>query len=417
MTVAVLRNGLRVLIEPVRGVRTVSVGVWFAAGSRQDPPGQAGTAHLLEHLVFKGSGARSALALARAMDALGGQFNAFTTRENTCFHARTLGNRCDLAVELLAEMVVAPRLDAADVERERLVVQDELAMIADDPGETADEAFARALWGDHPLAQPQAGTPTSVAGLEAAALSAFHRAHYVGRRAVVAVAGRVHPDEVLAAVERCFGAFPAGEPPGPCAPPRAGAQAMRLRRTTEQAHLVFGTAAPSQVDEARWDAGLLASILGGSPSSRLFQAVREERGLCYDIGATYGEWADAGELVVFLSCGPRQAQTAATLALDEIRRLCSAGVPREEFRRHVDQFIASVWMGMESTEARMTRLGRQAVAGLPLLGPREVVARIRACTPRSVKQLAERLGDPGAWAAAYVAPKGRAPEPWAWAEQ
>lgn len=392
------------------------MGIWFAAGSRQDPDGKAGAAHLLEHLVFKGSGRRSARALAEAMDALGGQFNAFTTREHTCFHARTLATRCDTAIELLAEMVVAPRLDPLDVARERQVVLDELAMIADDPAETADEMFAAALWPDHALGRPQAGTPESVGRLDAEALTAFHALHYVGGRAVLAVAGRVRPDRILAAVERHFGPLRGGRPPEPTQPPHPATRALRLRRATEQAHLILGTAAPGVADQDRWDVALLTSVLGGSPSSRLFQALREDRGLCYDVGATAAEYADTGELAVFLACGPRQAATAAEVTLQEIRRLGEEQIPKEEFRRHVDQLVAGVWMGLESTEARMGRLGRQAVAGEPLQGPAEVVSCLRESTPKTVRRLAQRLGDPAGWAAAFVGPRGPKPGPWAWTD-
>jgi len=412
-----LPNGLRLLVEPVAQVRTVSVGIWFPAGSRDDPPGREGAAHLLEHLVFKGSGRRGARALAEAMDALGGQFNAFTTREHTCFHARTLGAHLTQALELLAELVVAPRLDESDAERERQVVLDELAMIADDPGESADESFGRALWGDHPLGRPEAGTTDSVRALRAAHLAEFHRDHYTAAGGVLAAAGRVDPERLLGAAERLFAGLGAGTPPVARAPAVPRAEALRRIRASEQAHVVLGTAAPGQADEERWAAALLAAVLGGSASSRLFQAVREERGLCYDVGAACGEYSDTGELVVFLSSAPELVGEAVAVALGEIRALAAGGVPAAEFARQRGQLLAGLWMGLESTEARMMRLGRQAVAGLPLLAPRQVAARLRAVTRTALRTAAERLGDPGSWAAAYVGPRGSEPSPWAWTDE
>lgn len=416
MTVDVaLPHGLRLVVERVAHVRTASAGLWFPAGSREDPPEGAGTAHLLEHLVFKGSGAQGARALAEAMDALGGQFNAFTGREQTCFHCRTLAGRLGDGLRLLAELVVAPRLDEGDLARERGVVLDELAMIADDPAETADELLGEALWGDHPLGRPQAGTVQSVRAVRAADLAAFHGRHYVARGAVLAVAGAVDPDRVVAGAEAAFSGLRPGAAAGPRARAVPRAAVRRRHRRTAQAHLVLGAPAPSQADEDRWAAGLLASVLGGSPSSRLFQAVREERGLCYDVGASYAEWSDAGEFVAFLSSAPRSIGAAAQVTVEEIRRLAADGVPAAELERHRAQALAGLWMAQEGTEARMMRLGRQAVSGLPLLRPADMASALRGVTARDLRTSAERLGDPACWAAAFVGPAA-APGPWTWEE-
>lgn len=397
-------------------VRTASIGIWFQAGSRDDPPAAAGAAHLLEHLVFKGGRRLGARRLAEAMDALGGQFNAFTSREHTCFHARTLGNRLPEALELMAEMVVAPRCDHEEVERERLVVLDELSMIADDPAETADELCAAALWGDHPLGRPLAGSPASVRRIGAPELRAFHAQHYVGARCVVAAAGQFRPEEILRAVESALGGLPAGSPAAePDRPVPLRAQRRQVRRS-QQAHLVLGVPAPGQADPGRWAAALCTSILGGSPSSRLFQSLREERGLCYDVGAALGEYSDAGEFSVYLAAGPGEAARAAGLALEEIAALAADGPTPEELRRHQDQLVASVHMGAEGTEARMTRLGRQAVAGLPLLSAAQITAQVRRVSRRAVQDFAAGFGDPAGWAAAYVGPRAAAPAPWLWEE-
>jgi len=405
---------VRILLEPLSHVRTASIGIWFAVGSREDPQGQAGVAHLLEHLVFKGGRRYGARLLAEAMDALGGQFNAFTTREHTCFHARTLGTRLCDALELLMEMVVLPRCDEAEAQRERQVVLDELAMIADDPGETAEELLSTALWGQHPLGLPQAGTPASVAGLDAAALRGFHAARYVGGSCVVAAAGRFAVEDVLRTAEAGLGGLPAGVgQPARSGPAPLRAALAQIRRS-QQAHLCLGAPAPGQGDPLRWAAALFCSILGGSPSSRLFQAVREDRGLCYDVGAGGTEYSDAGELAIFLSTAPTEAALATRLALAETRRLAAEGPTAAELRRHQDQLVASVHMALEGNDARMTRLGRQAVAGLPLLPLTEVCRHIRGVTRRGLAAYAATLGDPAGWAAAFVGPRAAAPGPWAW---
>ncbi len=409
-----LRNGVRVLCEPLAGCRTASVGIWFQAGSRDDAPYGAGAAHLLEHVVFKGGRRHGARALAEAMDTLGGQFNAFTTREHTCFHARTIGSRLAEGLDLLAEMVVDPRCDAPEVERERSVVCDELAMLADDPGEIVDELFSAALWGGHPLGQPPAGTLESVRALDADTLLRFHRTHYVGERCVVAAAGRLQAEPFLAAAEAALGALPPGTAAQPRPAPEPHGLARARGRRSEQAHLVFGSPGPTLRSPDRWAAALYVSMLGGSPSSRLFQSLREERGLCYDVGVSDAEYEDAGEVAVFLATGPREAARAAELAIAEVRRLAEAGPTEQECRRHCDLLVAAVQMGMEGAEARMTRLGRHAVAGLPLLAVEQVVRRIQRVSPADVQATGRRLGDPSAWAAAFVGPPGGRPGPWRW---
>lgn len=402
------------LIEPMPRARSVSVGLWIAAGSRRDPAGREGLAHLLEHLLFKGTPRRGARALAEAMDALGGQFNAFTTRDLTCYHARTLGRRFGDGLALLAEMVAQPRLDAQDLERERQVVLDELAAIEDDPGETAEELLGPALWGAHPIGRPQAGTPQTVRTMAIEELTAFHRRHYVGRQLVVAVAGQVSPDRALAQVAAALGGLPAGAEPEWQERPRPQPRAHRRARRSAQAHVLCATAAPTAVDEGHWATALLASVLGGSPSSRLFQAIREEDGLCYDVGATYNDDVDAGELTVYLATSPAHASAATERALSQVRLLARDGVPQAELLRHRDQLLAGLWMTMEGCESRMVRLGRLATCGLPLVPPSQVAAALRAVRPGQVRAQAAALGDPAAWAAVYVGPAAHAPGVWRW---
>lgn len=397
-------------------VRTATCGLWFPVGSRDDPPGCGGLAHFLEHLVFKGSRARSARHLAEAMDALGGQFNAFTTREHTCFHGHVLARHLPEAIGLLADMVVAPRLDREDTERERQVILDELAMLADDPVETVESLWARSLWGRQALGRPQAGEPASVARLSAAQVRRFHREHYCGARLVVTVAGSFHTPSVLAAVTGALQGLPAGEAPKGRRLGRPHARALRRVRPGEQAHLVFGTVGPGQGAPERFAAAVWASVVGGSPSSRLFQALREGEGLCYDVGATCSEYSDTGELTCWLATAPEEAQRAAEIAVATIRELAATGPTQDEVARHTQQLQAGVWMDLEGTEARMLRLGRWAVAGDAFLTPGQISARLRALRPASVRALARALGDPAGWAVAYLGPAGAAPDLWTWRE-
>ena len=410
----VLPCGARLLVESIPGTRTVAIGVWLDVGSRDDAESRAGAAHFVEHLLFKGGAGRDARALAEAMDRLGGQFNAFTSREHTCFHARTLDQHFADGAGLLAEMVLHASLRALDVERERQVILAELAMIADDPGETADELFAKALWGGHPLARPEAGTVRGVEAFDAADARAFYGEHYVGHRAVIAVAGGVVPQAAAEVVASAFAGMAPGTPRAPRLPARPAVRRMRLPRRCEQSHVLLGTAGPALGDGRRYAAELLVSILGGSPSSRLFQAVREERGLCYDVGAIPAAYTDAGEIAVFLAASPASAREAAAVTLAELRRLAVEGVPAAELALHREQLLAGLWMGLEGAEAHMGRLGRAAIAGLPLVPPEEVADRLAAVRADDVAALFLDLGDPAGWAAAYVGPRRGTPGTWSW---
>ena len=397
--------------------RTASIGLFVAAGGRQDPPGRAGLAHFLEHMVFKGSRHRSGQTLAEAMDELGGQFNAFTEREFTCFHAHALPEQLPAALELLGELVLAPRLDVHDARAERQVILEELAMLADDPAETADELLSAALWGRHPLGRPLAGTGRSVRSLGVADLERFRREHYVGRRLVLAAAGDLDPGVVLSLAQSVLGEVPAGLEPEAPPRPQGHAGVRRIIRDSAQAHLVLGRAGPDARSPERFVAALWASLLGGSPSSRLFRALREERGLCYDVGASATLYADAGEVAVFVATTPGQAAEAAELLLGEVRALGRDGPGAEEVARHQRLLLAGLWMGQETPEGRMLQLGRVTTAHLPWLEPEALAAALAAVRPEEIARLGGALGDPAGWAAAVVGPSWAAPAPFAWREE
>ena len=416
VTDVTLPSGLRIIVEPIPGVPTVAVGVWFEVGSRDEPESCLGVAHFVEHLLFKGSVGRDARALAEAMDRLGGQFNAFTSKEHTCFHARTLREQFVDGVHLLADLVLRARLQADDIARERTVILSELAMIADDPGETADELFARSLWGASALGRPAAGTIEGVQACDARMVRGFYQEHYVGQRAVIAVAGGVEAGHAVDVLSRAFADLPPGSPRPLPGPVRPAIRSLRAPRTSEQAHLIIGAAGPALADPRRFAAELWISILGGSPSSRLFQAVREDLGLCYDVGAAAAAYGDAGEVVVFLAAAPTSVREAAAVMLSEVRRLTSEGVTETELSLHKAQWLAGLWMGLEGTEARMGRLGRQAIAHLPLTPPTEAAERLAAVTVDEVDALSADLGDPAQWACAYVGPKRGTPAGWNWVD-
>jgi len=408
-----LSGGLRVVVEPMPHVRTVAIGVFVRAGARDELDVPLGTAHLLEHMLFKGSTGRDAALLARAMDDLGGQFNAYTTQEFTCFHARTLSEHAVAALELLAELVTRPALRVSDLERERSIVLDELRWVADDPEELLEEDFARALWEDHPLAHPEAGTPEEVSGCTVEDLVRFYRAHYVAARTVIVAAGAVQPEAFLDGVQRTF-SLPAGVPVGHSQPPTAAGLALQRIWPGEQARLVIGQIGPSLADDRRWPAALLVSILGGSQSSRLFQLLREERGLCYDVAAFDATFSDAGYIAMTLATSPAHAEEAVALALGVVEDVARQGVLPEEVERHRRLAIQQLWMAWEGPETRMTALGRAAVLDRPLEVAGDAVRRLEAVSPEEIVAVLRSLGEPAGWAAAAVVPAPRRLGPWAW---
>ena len=316
-----LPGGLRVLTEAVPGVRSVSLGIWVTVGSRDESPEQAGAAHYLEHLLFKGTRRRSAAEIAEAFDGVGGELNAFTAKEHTCFYAHVLDTDLPMAVDVLADVVTDAVLEPAHVELERNVVLEEIAIRDDDPEDLLGELFDDAMFGDHPLGRPIVGTDESVRAMDRAVLHEFWRGRYTTPRMVVAAAGNLHHEHVvdLAAAALDGAASRAGRDAEPAPlraadPPRPTVTRLALLSDdSEQAHLMIGVPGVSRHDPRRPALSVLSTALGGGPSSRLFQQVREERGLAYSVYSATASYADAGTLAVYAGCGPERLGEVATV--------------------------------------------------------------------------------------------------------
>lgn len=361
---------------------------------------------MLEHLVFKGTVRRSARAIAEFADAAGGNLNAYTTREYTCYYDKVLDEQFAGALDVLTDMVVAPRLAADDFAKERLVILDELRLLEDTPEDLVQDLFFQALWGRHATARPVAGRVTSIRRLDIEDLRRFHADHYGADRLVLAVAGHVDPDMVLREAERRLGGLRPGPAPRRRRPPspRAGRR-VRAKRT-EQVQLCVGCAAPGIGHPSFWPTLLLANLLGGGTSSRLFQSIREDRGLVYDVGTFHASQSDSGAFAVYLAAGPQAVTEATNLALAEVSGLRVRAVDAAELQRQKDQFRRGFWLGLEGTHSRMSRLGRSLVLGQPLWEPEEVLARIEGVSVADVVAAAQALECPERWAAAAVGPGG-----------
>ena len=386
-----LPNGARIVFERMEGVRSVSLGIWVGAGSRFERAEEGGSAHFIEHMLFKGTETRTAAQLAEEADALGGQLNAYTTRDNTCFYTRVLDTHLPRAAEVLADMFFRSRFDEADVENEKGVIGEEIDMYEDTPEDVAAENL---LAGCFPgaLGRPVLGTEETLAGLSGRSLRAFMERTYTAPRIAVALAGSF-TDADVDAVARIFAQMPPAERSEP--ERSAYAPCLTLReKAVEQNQLVLGFPGLETASEERFAMQLFSNILGGSSSSRLFQTVREKHGLCYSIYSFTAGYQDTGLFAVALAANRQSERRALGLTIDELRRIRDDGVTAAELGRAREQVTASILMSLESSASRMNRLGYGELF-LPrgALTPDELIERYEAVTLADVRSLAQRTLD------------------------
>jgi predicted Zn-dependent peptidase len=358
-----LPGGLRIVTEHVPSVHSASVGVWVGVGSRDEGASVAGAAHFLEHLLFKSTPTRTAVDIAQAIDAVGGDLNAFTTKEHTCYYAHVLDTDLELAVDLVSDVVLRGQCAMHDVELERDVVLEEIAMRDDDPEDSLGDVFLGALFGQHPIGRPVIGSAETVSKMTRAQLHSFHVRRYRPDRMVVAVAGNVHHAEVVSLVRRYFGSrLVRGRSP---VPPRKGTgrvpghPALTLvNRDADQTHLSLGVRAPGRHWKHRWALSVLNTTLGGGLSSRLFQAVRESRGLAYTVYSTVDTFADSGALSVYAACLPERFDEVVRVITDVVESVAVDGITEEECRIAKGSLRGGLVLGLEDSGSRMNRIGR-----------------------------------------------------------
>jgi predicted Zn-dependent peptidase len=390
----VLPDGLTVVTERMPDVRSVAIGVWLRCGSRHERREQGGISHFIEHMVFKGTESRTAERIAEEVDSIGGHMDAFTSKEYAAFHLKVLDEHLPLAAEILGDIVLHPRFDDDDIAREKQVVFEEMSMVEDTPDDLVMELFNEVFWPDHPLGRPILGTRRIVGGLDRRQLLAFFRRVYHPGNIVLAAAGRLKHDAVCRLVERHFSGL---EPGGGAARTRPPAATSRLvtrdKKELEQVHLCLGTRAYSQVHSGRHASYVLNTVLGGSMSSRLFQNVREKRGLVYSISSGIAAYADAGNLTVYAGTRRDALDEVLRVTLDELRRLRAERVPEPELRRAKDHLKGSLMLGLESTGSRMSHLARQEIYFGRLVGLDETLAAIEAVGAADVQRVASDFFD------------------------
>ena len=388
---------MRVVTEQLAGVRSASLGVWVGVGSRDETAAQHGCSHFLEHLLFKGTAERSALDISIALDAVGGEFNAFTAKEYTCFHARVLDSDLPLAIDVLGDMITSSLLVGEDVEAERDVILDEIAMHDDDPDDVAHNLFAEQAWGSGtPLGRSIAGTVDSIEALTRAQVQRFYKRHYRPENIVIAAAGNLDHADVVRRVQRAFGrsGFLDGEAdPRPARhatgrKPRVHGGQVEAVRPFEQVNLVLGMEGLDRSDERRFALGVLNTALGGGTSSRLFQEVRERRGLAYSVFSFASHHADSGVVGVSVGCLPTKLDDVLSVVRTELSRVAAHGISAEELARGKGQLRGGLVLGLEDSGSRMSRLGKAELVHDELLGIDEVLARIDAVDLDDVREVA-----------------------------
>lgn len=398
-----MKNGLRVVSERIDSASSVAIGLWVAAGSRDELAHENGLAHLIEHMVFKGTSARDKLAIARAIDQQGGQANAYTTKEQTCFHTRVRPEHLAEAVELLADIFGHSLFDQTELELEKGVIGQEIAMVEDDPEEFVHDLASLALWPGHPLGRPVAGSLASVEALSRDSILAFIERNYSGPRIVVSAAGQVEHARFVELVEKNL-------KPRPLAAPRAGGGPKIRpglcvkRRKLEQAHVVISCDFPQWSDTRREAAAVLNLLLGGNMSSRLFQEIREKRGLAYSVYSDYSPYQDAGVLEIYAAAAAGRIEECRDLILSELTALRHAPPTANELREAINSFKTNMILGGESTESRMSRLGRNELIFGRAIGLEETFAKLSAVTQDDLAGLAEEFFREGHFATYVLGP-------------
>jgi predicted Zn-dependent peptidase len=373
-------------------VRSTAIGVWLTRGSRHEKPEQTGISHFIEHMVFKGTKTRSAEQIACEVDSIGGYMDAFTSKEYASFHLKVLDQHLPLAVELLGDIVQNPRFDSVEMAKEKKVIFEEMGMVEDTPDDLVMELFTEAFWPDHPLGRPILGNRKTVGGFDREELLDFFRKVYSPGNILIAAAGNLEHAKTSELVRRHFGALAPRRNGRPVRPPVARARVItRSKKELEQVHLCLGTSAYPQAHADRYGCYVLNTVLGGSMSSRLFQNVREKRGLVYSISSGVAAYSDAGQFTIYAGTSLDSVDEVVRLSLLELRRARSEPLPDAELRRAKDHLKGSLMLSLESTGSRMNHIARQEIYFGRQFGQDELLAGIEAVSADDVARIANQL--------------------------
>jgi predicted Zn-dependent peptidase len=397
----VLDNGLRLLTEEMTQVRSISIGVWLTRGSRHETAERSGIAHFVEHMLFKGTASRSAEDIAQAIDSIGGQLDAFTAKEYASYYIKVLDEHLPLAIDILSDIVRNPAFSPEDIEREKKVVLEEIKMVEDTPDDLVHELFTQGFWEDHPLGRPILGTKETVEALNAELLRDYFQNAYTPRNLIVSAVGNLQHAHVRELVEEKFGSLrQCGEPLEEQAP-RVVPKILVRNKELEQSHICIGASSYPQNHDDRYSSYVLNTLLGGSMSSRLFQNVREKRGLAYAVFSGLSAYRDAGSFTIYAGCSNEAVGEVIDLVVEELRGV-KHPVPAAELQRSKDHLKGSLMLSLENTASRMSHLARQEIYFDRQFGLDETLQGIERVTPDDVQRVAGELFQEGSLAATVL---------------
>ena len=388
---AVLDNGVRIVSMAMPYIHSVAMGVWVHVGARDETIVESGLSHFIEHMIFKGTARRTAFDIAKEFDAIGGQTNAFTSMEHTCYHARVLASQVNTMVDILSDIFINSTFDQKEIERERPVILQEVGMVEDNPEELVHTMMGPAFWGDHPLGRSILGTPDNILRFDSRTIRRFFTHRYQPERIVIAVAGNVVHDELVRMVGPVFSTISSGPALSPRITPVGGSAITCKHRDLEQSHLCLGLGGIAVGDSRRFAASLLNIVLGGNMSSRLFQTIREERGLAYSIYSFLTSYTDTGLLGVYTAVAPDHAQICVDLILNQIRRLQSEPIPLETLKGAKDFVKGNLLMAEESPDNQMVRMAQNEFYFDRYVPMQAVIDGINAVGPEDIMALASDL--------------------------
>ncbi|MCB8815571.1 M16 family metallopeptidase [Desulfosporosinus shakirovi] len=386
-----LPNGVRIITEEIDHVRSAALGIWVGAGSRDEREGFEGISHFIEHMFFKGTEHRSARALAESLEAVGGQLNAFTTKEYTCYYAKVLDEDLDLAIDVLSDMFFSSLFDEKEIEKEKNVVIEEIKMYEDSPDELIHDVFSEYVWNDHPLGKPILGTEESIRSLSREKIMQFLTEHYAPDNVVISVAGKIKHEDVVAKLSPHFGTFKRGGRRVLEETPKGLTIEHYQKKDTEQMHILLGVPGLGQDDEDIYAMHIFNNILGGGLSSRLFQEIREQRGLAYSVYSYHSTYVDTGLFAVYAGTSPKNTQEVVVCILEELMEMKTKGISVEELVRTKAQIKGGLYLGLEAVSSRMSRLGKTELTYNRVLSPEEVVEKLEKVTQEDVLRVIGRL--------------------------
>jgi predicted Zn-dependent peptidase len=391
----VLPSGLRIVTEEVSSVRSAAVGIWVNIGSRDEAPATAGASHFLEHLLFKGTPRRNALEISSAIESVGGEMNAFTSKEYTCFYARVIDTDLPMAVDVISDLITSSIVTAEDVDAERKVVLEEIAMRDDDPSDLVHDLYAETYYGDTALGRPILGTIDSINNMSRNTVFNYYKKRYLPQDLVVAVAGNIKHKRVVAMVEEALSRDNFLDVQGtpqirPNTPIKRGKQGRVgiIYRKSEQAHMFYGMEGVARNDDRRFTMGVLSSALGGGMSSRLFQEIREKRGLAYSVYSYAQQFAGSGQIGFYAGCNPSKATEVINIIQEVLADVASNGMSHEEIERAKGAVRGSLVLSQEDSASRMSRIGKSEIVYGDIMGFDEILKAVARVTPEDVRVIA-----------------------------